>query len=63
MLFVINRLGRQSGDVRFTDPVLFGYTGRLEIAYTFAGSRARAVNARTLHLELAADDVLVLRLH
>jgi hypothetical protein len=63
MLFVINRLGRQVGDVRLTDPVLFGYTGQLEIAYTFAGSRARAVNARTLHVELLADDVLVLRLH
>ncbi len=62
MLFLINRLGRQVGDVRFSDPGLFGYSGRLEIAYTHAGSRARAVNARTLHVELKADDVLVLRL-
>lgn len=62
MLFVINRIGRQSGDVRFSDPDLFGYRGRLEIAYTFAGSRARAINARTLHLDLVPDDVLVLRL-
>ncbi|MEO6463207.1 MAG: hypothetical protein ABIP29_09040, partial [Candidatus Eisenbacteria bacterium] len=62
MLFLINRLGRQVGDVRFADPGLFGYTGRLEIAYTHAGSRARAVNARTLHVELKGGDVLVLRL-
>ena len=63
MLFLINRLGRhQVGDVRLTDPDLFGYSGRLEVAYTHAGSRARAVNVRTLHVELLPDDVLVLRL-
>ena len=62
MLFVINRLGRQVGDVRLTDPTLFGYTGHVEIAYTFAGSHAHAVDPRTIHLELAPDDVLVLRL-
>ncbi len=62
MLFVINRLGRQTGDVRLTDPSQFGYTGRLEIAYTFGGSHAHAVDPRTLHVELAPDDVLVLRL-
>ena len=32
------------------------------IAYTHAGSRARAINARTLHVELLPGDVLVLRL-
>jgi hypothetical protein len=63
MLFVINRIGRQAGDVRLSDPELFGYSGRLEIAYTHAGSRARAVNARTIRLDLMPDDVLVLRLH
>jgi len=62
MLFVINRLGRQVGDVRLTDPTLFGYEGRVEIAYTFVGSHAHAVDARTIHLELAPDDVLILRL-
>lgn len=62
MLFLLNRLGRQSGDVRLRQPESFGYSGRLEIAYTFAGSRARAINARTIHVELMADDVLVLRL-
>lgn len=62
MLFLINRLGRQAGDIRLREPALFGYSGQLEIAYTFAGSRARAVNARTIHVELLADDVLVLRL-
>jgi hypothetical protein len=62
MLFLINRLGRQAGDIRLREPALFGYSGQLEIAYTFAGSRARAVNARTIHVELLPDDVLVLRL-
>ena len=62
MLFVINRLGKQAGKVRFADPSVFGYTGRVEIAYTFAGSGARAVDARSLWVELEPDDVLVLRL-
>jgi len=38
MLFVINRLGKQEGKIRFADPSVFGYTGKLEIAYTHAGS-------------------------
>ena len=63
MLFVINRLGAQAGKVRFADPTVFGYTGRLEIAYTHAGSAARAIDHRSLFVELEADDVLVLRLH
>jgi hypothetical protein len=41
---------------------VFGYTGKLEIAYTHAGSGARALDARSLYVELEADDVLVLRL-
>jgi hypothetical protein len=61
-LFVINRLGRQSGAVRLTDPEAFSYTGGLEVAFTWAGSHARAVDARSLFVDLAADDVLVLRL-
>ena len=62
MLFVINRLGKQAGKVRFADPSVYGYTGRVEIAYTHAGSGARALDARSLFVELEADDVLVLRL-
>lgn len=62
MLFVINRLGRQAGKIRFADPSVFGYTGTLEIAYTHAGSGARALDQRSLFVELEADDVLVLRL-
>jgi hypothetical protein len=62
MLFVINRLGRQAGKIRFADPSLFGYTGKLEIAYTNGGSSARAIDARSLFVELEPDDVLALRL-
>lgn len=62
MLFVINRLGKQEGKIRFADPSLLGYTGKLEIAYTHAGSGARALDHRSLFVELEADDVLVLRL-
>jgi len=62
MLFVINRLGKQAGKIRFADPSLFGYTGRLEIAYTHAGSSARALDARSLFVELEPDDVMALRL-
>jgi hypothetical protein len=62
MLFFINRLGAQTGNVRFVDPDVFGFTGKLEIAYTFLGSGARVVDKRTLRVELAAEDVLVLRL-
>jgi hypothetical protein len=60
-LFVINRLGRQEGEVRMRDPDAVGFGGRLEVAYSFAGSTARVIDARTLELDLAADDVLVLR--
>ena len=62
MLFVINRLGRQAGKIRFVDPALFGYSGRLEIAYTHAGSSARAIDGRALFVELEPDDVMALRL-
>ena len=62
MLFFINRLGAQTGNVRFVDPDVFGFTGKLEIAFTFLGSGARVVDKRTLRVELAAEDVLVLRL-
>jgi len=62
MLFLINRLGKQSGLVRFAEPEVFGYTGRVELAYTHAGSRAEAVDTRSLHVTLEPDDVLVLRL-
>ena len=62
MLFIINRLGAQSGDIRIVDPDAYGYTGRLEVAYTFAGSHARAVDRHAIHVDLAAEDVLVLRL-
>ncbi|MGH7725150.1 MAG: beta-galactosidase [Candidatus Eiseniibacteriota bacterium] len=63
MLFLINRLGAQAGDVRFTEPETFGYAGQLEVAYTLAGSHAHVVNRRTIHVELKPDDVLVLRLY
>lgn len=62
MLFVINRLGAQAGDMRFTEADMFGYAGGVEIVYTLAGSRAHALNRRAIRLELAPDDVLVLRL-
>ena len=62
MLFLINRLGKQSGLVRFAEPEVFGYTGRVELAYTHAGSRAEGVDTRSLHVTLEPDDVLVLRL-
>ncbi|MEP7027728.1 MAG: hypothetical protein ABI960_03955, partial [Candidatus Eisenbacteria bacterium] len=62
MLFVINRLGRQTGKIRFADPSLFGYSGKIELAYTHAGSRARALDGRSLIVEMEPDDVLALRL-
>ncbi len=63
LLFVINRLGRQAGALRFPYPHLLNLANplRAEVLYTAFGSRAFATGG-SLHLDLAPDDMLVARL-
>lgn len=60
-LFVLNRLGPQRGRVLLPRPREWGYHGRLQVAFAFAGSRAVAHDEDQIDFDLQAQDVLVLR--
>lgn len=63
LLFVINRLGAQTGSLRFPAPsaLNLGESIAVDVLYSAFGSRAHA-RAEGLVLELVAGDVLVVRL-
>jgi hypothetical protein len=59
-LFIINRLGRQTGRVQLERPEEWGYHGHLRIVFTLLGSGAVVVNPHTIEVDLFPQDVLVL---
>ena len=59
-LFVVNRLGRQSGRIRFRRAVEWGYAGHVRVAFTLQGSGAVMVDRETIEVDLYPQDVLVL---
>jgi hypothetical protein len=63
LLFVVNRLGAQKGTVRFPVPraLNVGEPLRADLLFSAYGSSVAAV-AEGLRLDLAADDVLIVRL-
>jgi hypothetical protein len=61
-LFLINRLNRQTGRIRFRRPLEWGYRGHARVAFSFLGSGAVAHDEQSLDVDLAAQDVLVVSL-
>jgi glycosyl hydrolase family 42 (putative beta-galactosidase) len=61
-LFLINRLDRQTGRIRFRRPLEWGYRGHARVAFSFLGSGAVAHDDQSLDVDLAAQDVLVVSL-
>ena len=59
-LFVINRLGRQSGRIRLRRAVECGYTGHVRVVFTMQGSGGVRVDDETIEVDLYPQDVLVL---
>jgi hypothetical protein len=63
LLFVVNRLGAQRGTIHFPSPAALNLRGpsEAEVLFSAFGSRA-AATAGGLALDLAPDDVLIVRL-
>ena len=59
-LFILNRLGAQSGRVKLLRAEEWGYHGHLRVAFSLLGSAAVVVNKDTIEVDLFAQDVLVL---
>jgi len=59
-LFVVNRLGRQRGRIRFRRAAEWGYSGHVRVAFTLQGSGGVMVDRDTIDVDLFPQDVLVL---